>query len=560
MRPKTSDRPGLKQPARVYAPVRRPPPRRPGWLLYTVTTLAWLALAFLVAWKYFLPYRDVDVLIVNGTVVDGTGGPPRARDIAIRGGKIVALGTWQFYFTRAKLRLDAAGKVVTPGFIDVHTHVEPNLPTAGAFRAPNFLRQGVTTIITGNCGRSRTDLAGLFGGLQRNGSYLNVASLIGHNSVRQEVMGSASRRPTPAELTRMGTLIERAMQSGALGLSTGLAYNPGRFAETSELVALSEAAAKQGGLYVSHIRDEGRGGVGAVKEALEVGRRSNARTHISHFKCSGPTEWHTAAARLRLLDEARAAGQDVTIDVYPYNRSSTTTDVLLPDWALRDGRAGLRDALKSAQGLNKLRADIASFMRENGWRDLTHVTLAAGRPEWVGRTLAEVPAAAADAAGQIENLIKVSALGGAQAIYADMDEGDVDAVLKYPFCVFGSDSAVRDPDMVYKPHPRGSGTFPRIFGRYVHSAQALELAQAVRKATGQAADIFRLGGRGYIRPGGWADVVIFDPDRIKDGADYDRPFDPPLGIEYVLVNGTVALEHGNLTGNRPAGMPVRGAR
>ncbi|HEX7956517.1 MAG TPA: amidohydrolase family protein, partial [Pyrinomonadaceae bacterium] len=334
---------------------------------------------------------------------------------------------------------------------------------------------------------------------------------------------------------------------------------PGRFADMSELVALSGAAAKRGGLYVSHIRDEGRGGVAAVKEALEIGRRSNAQTHISHFKCSGPTQWHTAGARLRLLDDARAAGQDVTIDVYPYDRSSTTTDILLPDWALKDGRAGLREALKSAQGRARLHADIVAYMRENGWNDLKHVALAAGRPEWVGRTLAEVPTPAADADGQVENLIKVSAAGGAQAIYADMDEGDVDAVVKYPFCVFGSDSAVRDPDMVYKPHPRGSGTFPRIFGSFVHDTRSLELAQAVRKATGQAADIFHLAGRGYLRRGAWADIVIFDPDRIQAGADYDRPFDSPTGIDYVLVNGVVALDHGNLTGNRPAGMPVRGA-
>lgn len=542
--------------------MRRIPPPRPRWhwLLYAVTLMAWVFLALLVAWKYLLPYRDVDVLIVNGTVIDGTGGPPRAADVAVRDGRVVALGTWQFFFTRAKLRIDAAGRVVTPGFIDVHTHVEPNIPASGVFSAANFLRQGVTTIITGNCGRSRTEIGALFGGLERNGSYINVASLVGHNSVRHAVMGSASRAPTAAELARMAGLVESAMQSGALGLSTGLAYAPGRFADVPELVSLSQVAAKHGGLYVSHIRDEGRGGVEAVKEALEVGRLSNAQTHISHFKCSGPTEWHTMDSRLRLLDDARASGQSVTIDVYPYNRSSTTTDVLLPDWALRDGRAGLREALKSPQGRNRLHADIAAIMRENGWKDLMHVTLAAGRPEWVGRTLAEAPAAAADVNGQIENLIKVSALGGAQAIYADMDDGDVDEVIKYPFCVFGSDSAVRDPDMIYKPHPRGSGTFPRIFGRYVNTAHALELSQAVRKATGQAADIFHLANRGYLRPGDWADIVIFDPEHIKDGADYDRPFDSPLGIDYVIVNGTVAVEHGNLTGNRPAGVPVRGSR
>src|SRR5215218_7340501 len=225
--------------------MRRIPPPRPRWrwLLYAVTLTAWVFLALLVAWKYLLPYRDVDVLIVNGTVVDGAGGPPRVADVAVRGGRVVAVGTWQFYFTRAKLRIDAAGRVVAPGFIDVHTHVEPNIPASGVFRAANFLRQGVTTIITGNCGRSRADVGALFAELERNGSYINVASLVGHNSVRREVMGSASRGPTAAELARMTGIVERAMQGGALGLSTGLAYAPGRFADMPELVALSRAAA-----------------------------------------------------------------------------------------------------------------------------------------------------------------------------------------------------------------------------------------------------------------------------------------------------------------------------
>jgi N-acyl-D-amino-acid deacylase len=522
----------------------------------SVLTVA-AALLSLFAWHFFKPYRRLDLLITNGTVVDGTGAEPRVCNIGVRGGRIVELSPWRFYFSRAETTIDAEGKIVAPGFIDVHTHVEPNLPASGAFQPANFLRQGVTTIITGNCGRSRTDIAAVFDALEKHKTFINVATLVGHNSVRQQVMDTASRRPTTPELDRMKQIVERAMSSGALGFSTGLVYAPGRFAERGEVVALSEVAARNDGLYVSHIRDEGRGGIDAIREALDIGRLSGAPVHLSHFKSSGRSEWHSMSKRLGLLDEARAAGQSVTIDVYPYNRSSTTTDVLLPDWAVKDGRAGLRQAGKNPRIRRQLHADILARLRGEGWNDLMHVRLAAGRPEWIGRTLADVPVASPELDRQVENLIEVSLLGGAQAIYADMDETDVAQVVGYPYCVFGSDSAVRDPGMLYKPHPRGCGTFPRIFNRYVRGERSLTLGQAVYKTSGQAAEIFKLGDRGKLRPGAWADIVIFDPEMIRDEADYDQPFAPPLGIDYVIVNGVVAVEHGNLSGNTPAGMAVK---
>lgn len=529
------------------------------FLIFAVAGVA-VALMLFAAWRIFAPYRDLDILIVNGTVVDGTGAEPRVCDVGVRDGRIVELSAWRFYFSRPRLTIDATDKIVAPGFIDVHTHIEPNLPTASAFQPANFLRQGVTTIITGNCGRSRTDIATLFNQLEKHGAYLNVATLIGHNSIRREVMGEASRRPTAAELARMKRLVERAMAGGALGLSTGLVYAPGRFAEVAEVVALSEVAARHSGLYVSHIRDEGRGGLAAIREALEIGRRAGAPTHISHFKSSGRAEWRSMSKRLELLDAARAAGQVVTIDVYPYDRSSTTTDVLLPGWAVKDGRAELRQAGRNPQLRQRLHADILANLQAEGWPDLTHVRLAAGRPEWIGRTLAEAPTAALDLNRQVENLIDVSLLGGAQAIYADMNEADVAQALRYPFCVFGSDSAVRDADLLYKPHPRGCGTFPRIFNHYVREQSALTLSQAVSKASGQAAEIFNLKDRGHLKPGAWADIVIFDLEKIRDMANYEQPFAAPSGIDYVIINGTIAVDHGNLSGNQPAGMAVKNFR
>jgi N-acyl-D-amino-acid deacylase len=529
------------------------------WLVASLVLFALATGVAVAGYIVFAPYRDLDILIINGSVIDGSGSPPRLVSVGIRDHKIVGLSRWRFFFSKAKLTIDAHDRIVSPGFIDVHTHVEPNIPASATFHADNFLRQGVTTLITGNCGRSRTDIGALFRGLDRNGTNINVASLVGHNSVRQEIMNLASRPPTSQELEGMRNLVDRAMKDGAVGFSTGLEYVPGRFAETSEVVALAKVAAKNGGLYASHIRDEGPKGVEAIREALEVGKQAQIPTQISHFKSTGPRQWHTILQRLDLLDEARANGQAVTIDVYPYTSSSTTTDVLLPDWALKDNRSGLRQAAESPAIRQKLHIDIATRLMTEGWNDLSFVRLAAGRPEWIGKTLTQVPKVALDFNEQIENLIDISMRGGAQAVYASMNEQDVAQVVAYPYCVFGSDSAVRDPSAQYLPHPRGSGTFPRVFKQYVREQNLITIGEAVHKATGQAAAIFQLGKRGLLAPGYWADIVVFDPNTIEDKASYDKPFAEPGGLDYVIVNGVVALDHGALTSEKPAGVSVKRA-
>jgi N-acyl-D-amino-acid deacylase len=501
--------------------------------------------------------HDLDLLVVGGLVVDGTGGAPYRADVAVRDGRIVGVSRWRYFFARPRTRLNAAGKVVAPGFIDVHTHVEANLPRGGAFRPENFLRQGVTTLITGNCGRSRTDVAEMLQALEKHGTFINVVTLVGHNSVRRAVMGQAARAPSDDELRQMRLMVERAMEGGAFGLSTGLAYAPGRFARTDEVIALARTAAERGGVYASHIRDEAHGGEEALREALSIGRVAGAVTQISHLKCSGRAAWHSMRRRLALLDEAREAGLRVYADVYPYDRSSTTTDILLPDWAIAEKRAGLRRAAQDAQAGQQLRADIRDKLRADGWVDLRHVRLVAGKPEWVGRTLAEVPVVAATCDEQVENLIAISLRGGAQAIYADMHADDVALALAYPFGVFGSDSAVRDPEADYRPHPRGTGTFPRLLRPDVREASHLELSEAVRKASRLAAEIFGLAGRGQLRGGYWADLVIFDPERIADEADYDQPFAEPVGIDYVIVNGVVVVARGSFADAPPPGRALR---
>ncbi len=527
------------------------------YLLYAAVGVLIGAVGGAVFLLVFLPYRDLDILISNGTVIDGTGAPPRLTSVGIRDGKILELSNWRFYFSRAKLHIDARGRIVSPGFIDAHTHVEGNIPQSGPFQADNFLRQGVTTLITGNCGRSRTDIGGLFRDLEKNGTYINVATLVGHNSVRQEVMGLDARAPTTTELERMKEIVDRAMRDGAVGFSTGLEYVPGRFAQISELIALAKVAGNSGALYATHMRNEGPRGIEAIREAIEIGRQSGAALEISHFKSSGPRQWSSMKQRLALLDEARRRGQKISIDVYPYTRSSTTTDILLPDWAVKDRRAGLRQVPGSSRVREKLHADIVSRLNDEGWKDLLYVRLAAGRPEWIGKTLAQVPTVALDLNQQVENLIDVSLRGGAQAVYADMDEKDVAQVATYSHSLFGSDSAVRNPTADYLPHPRGYGTFPRIFGQYVREEGLLPIAEAVRKASGQAAEVFGLEKRGILAAGNWADIVIFDAALIKDKADYNQPFAHPIGIDFVLVNGVVVVDHGNPSRSRTAGVPVR---
>jgi N-acyl-D-aspartate/D-glutamate deacylase len=290
---------------------------------------------------------------------------------------------------------------------------------------------------------------------------------------------------------------------------------------------------------------------------LKVGQLSGAVIQISHIKCSGRGQWNLMRQRLNLLDRARADGMQVYADAYPYERSSTTTDLLLPDWAVADKRAGVRLAGGNQQTRQRLRQDILNKLQTDGWQGLTHVRLVAGRQEWIGRTLAEIPVSAKSLDQQVENLIEISLRGGAQAIYADMNEADVASALSYEFSVFGSDSAVRDPEGDYRPHPRGSGTFPRIFKLYVREKGLVGLSQAVRKSSGLAAEIFGLEKRGHLTAGEFADAVIFDPSTVEDRADYDRPFAEPIGIEYVIVNGVVTVEHGSFTKNQPAGLPLR---
>lgn len=516
-----------------------------------------------------------DLAVVNGLVFDGLGHDPVRADVAVSDGRVACVGLLEG--AEARRVIEAAGRVVAPGFVDVHTHVERNLPPAGRpFLAQNFVRQGVTTIITGNCGRSELPLGPMLERLKRGGTQVNVASFVGHNSVRRRVMGMAARAPSPGELAEMRALVGRAMADGALGLSTGLVYLPGAYARRDELVALARAAGSAGGVYVTHLRDEGARGAEAIQEAIAVGLESSAPVHISHFKSQGRSQWGTAARRLALVDEARRRGLKVSIDQYPYAASSTTLEALLPAGDPDEGGPPRKDRLRDPRARARLRAGMFERLREQGWEDFSFARVAYCHSNLSlnGLSIAQIAAARGPvsvtpaAAGpptpgagqsaaerQADLILDLLAEGGAQMIYFDMAEEDVAAVMRHPDTMFGSDSGVRLENTQAVPHPRGSGTFPRVLGHYVRAPDGLTLAEAVRRMTSLPAETFGLRDRGRLAEGYWADMVILDADAVADRATYDNPLLPPQGILYVIVNGTPVLEEGRLSGELP-GKPL----
>ena len=503
------------------------------------------------------PAPAYDLVIRHGRLIDGTGAPAVAGDLAIRDGRIVAMGQLPAGST-ARTEIDAAGRVVAPGFIDVHTHSEDvtDLPVA-----ENFIRMGVTTIVTGNCGGSKLNVAEFFSAITRTTVALNVATLIGHNTVRGQVMGgSFARPPTPAELDQMRALVEQAMQDGAVGLSTGLIYLPGTFAKTDEIVALAKVAAAHGGIYASHMRQENSRILEALDELTTVAREAHIPAEVSHLKLSGPNAWGRADEIIAYLDQARAAGLQITHDQYAYTASSTGISQLI-DAEFREGGAQrykerLADPATKARMVAEMKDSIAKGKRG----DYTYAVVANFKPDrrLNGKT---IPQAAKILRGddtlddQIETILAIEARGGAQGVFHGMSEPDLKKFLAQPFTMVASDSGVRKfGDAV--PHPRGYGNNARVLGRYVREQHVITLEEAVRKMTSLPAQTFKLRDRGALRPGAIADVVIFDPATVSDPSTYDDPHHYAVGFSDVIVNGVPVIRAAALTGARP-GTPVR---
>ncbi|PZX60808.1 N-acyl-D-amino-acid deacylase [Hydrotalea sandarakina] len=494
--------------------------------------------------------QTADILIKNGKIMNGTGNNWFYGDVAIANGKILAVG--QLTGWKAHQTIDASGLIVSPGFIDVHTHIEGD--EARNPTADNFIYDGVTTVITGNCGLSKTDMGAYFHFLDSVHLSTNVASLIGHNDIRKAVMGTARRAPTPQEMQQMEKIMQKAMQDGAVGLSTGLIYIPGAYANTNEVVALAKIAAAYNGVYATHMRNEGDSVVPAIKEALYIGETAGLPVEISHFKLSGQQNWGRSKETLALIKDARRNGIDVTIDQYPYTASSTNLGTLLPDWVLADGKDSINARLSNAA----IRKQCIDYMLERlHKRKLKHfsypvvayynfdTTLNGKSIEAINVLKGRKHTAKAEA----ETVLEMMQHGGAAMVFHGMSEGDVQYIMQYPFCMFGCDAGIR----VFGegvPHPRGYGSNAKILGKYVRELHLFSWEEAIRRMTGLPAQKFHLYNRGLLLPGYAADVVVFNPNTIIDKATYDSPHQYSEGVQYVIVNGAVTLQNGKHTGVR----------
>jgi dihydroorotase/N-acyl-D-amino-acid deacylase len=494
-----------------------------------------------------------DLLVTNARIIDGTGAPAVAGDVAISGLRIVRVSTQPIPRDSALRVIDARGHVLAPGFIDMHAHLEPLLAMPDAQSAA---RQGVTLALGGPDGGGPWPFGTYLDSADRAGLGINVAYLTGHNTIRREVMGTANRAPTPDELARMTHMVGQAMHEGAFGLSTGLRYIPGFYSKTDEVVALSKVAADSGGIYTSHLREEGVGLFEGVGEALEIGRQAHIPIVLTHHKAIGQQMWGKSVVTLHMVDSARAAGTDVMIDQYPYTASSTGLDVLVPPWALEGGRAELKKRLENPMLRDSITRGVVDYLlNDRGGGDVRRVQFAnvAWDHTLDGKTLYDwavrrgiEPTPVKTAPLVLEGVVN----GGASMVFHVIDEGDVRRIMAHPMTMVGSDGRLSRPGEGV-PHPRNYGTFPRVLGEYVRNQHVLTLEQAVNKMTGMSARRLGLTDRGCIRAGCFADITVFDPATIADKGTFTEPHQYPVGIDWVIVNGTPVVAEGTFTDARP---------
>ena len=500
-----------------------------------------------------------DLVIRGGRVVDGTGNPWFVADVGIKGDTIVAV--------RPRLEpggarvIEAQGQVVSPGFIDVHTHVEASdegQDMIGNPAAENNVRQGVTTVIGSPDGGGSVQVSAYLDKVAAAKPAINVGTFIGHGSVRGAIVGQANRVATPEELERMRALVRTGMREGAFGLSTGLFYVPGNYAPLDEVVELARVAGEFGGIHQSHMRDEAAHVLDSVRDTIAIGERGGLPTQVTHHKIIGKVNWGQSVETLRLIDEARSRGVDVTIDQYPYTASSTSIQGgLVPQWAQAGGREAMLTGLRVAATRGKVIAAIANAIEtDRGGGDPANVVLAACSwdPSLAGKSLAQVlrdrgrPVTIPSAA---ELVVEIVEKGGCSAIFHAISEDDLVRIMKHPATMIASDAAPGVPTFGKNvPHPRAYGTFARVLGVYVREKGVLTIEDAVRKMSAFPAQRLGLADRGILRPGLKADVVVFNPATVKDAATFEKPHQYAEGVSAVIVNGQLTLSEGRMTGAR----------
>jgi N-acyl-D-aspartate/D-glutamate deacylase len=508
------------------------------------TLLSLLALSWLALPAAAQAPVQADVIIRGATIYDGSGKPGFVGDLAIKGDRVVALG--KFVFAGKPRLIDGEGLVISPGFIDLHTHSDTPLTRPATRAHLNYLTQGVTTAVTGNCGSGPPDVAAFFKTLEAGGVGTNVIHQVPHNNVRRRVMGNENRDPTAQELARMEKLVDEGMKAGAWGLSTGLIYNPGTYSKTDELVALAKVAARHGGLYASHIRDEGSGVLAALQEILEIAARAGIRIHISHIKVSGRRAWGKAPDMIALIRRAREKGIKVTADQYPYTASSTSLAATLIPARFREGKPEeMLSRLDDADIGPKMRkAIVPGIAARDGGKSL-RIASYNPRPQWQGKDLAAI--AAAEKKPALEVVLEITRNGGAGVVNFGMNEDEVRLFMKEPYVATASDGSGRVPAPEV-PHPRSYGCFPRKISHYALVEKVISLEQALRSASGLPADILQLPQRGYLKADYFADVVVFDPRTFRDTATFDQPHQYAPGVRYLFVNGRLAIDEGRFTG------------
>ena len=494
---------------------------------------------------FALAQVDADLVISGGNLHTGDGKPAQTGDIAIKGDRIVAVGTFQV--SGNPRRIDAKGMIVAPGFIDLHTHSDYPLQKTPTNANLNYLLQGVTTVVTGNCGSGPVDTAGYLAALAKVKIGSNVAHQVPHNDVRRKVMGNVDRAPTAKELEQMAELTDKAMRDGAWGLSTGLIYNPGTYSKTPELIALAKVAARHGGFYASHIRDEGAGVLAAVEEAITIGKEAGLGVHVSHIKVSGRAQWGKAGSVAERIASARQAGQKVTADQYPYTASSTSLTATVIPARFREGeRADLVRRFADPVTGPQLREAISQSLGKRDAGADIRIARHGPKPAWSGKTIAEI--AALTKRTPVEVVEEIERDGGAQIINFGMNDDDMRLFMKLDFVATASDGGAMVPDKTSAPHPRSYGTFARKVGFFSIKEGVVPVEVAIRSCSGLPADILGFSDRGYLKKGHHADMVVLDPARYIDTATYDKPHQYARGAVAVIVNGAVAVENGKATG------------